>query len=277
MHLPLISKTQRTLALLVSVACLLTTSRNAAGDDMRVYTTVNILNESGAPKPLSHSLTLFHAGKVYDYMEEVGEVVILEPVRHRFVILGANYTATEVSFTQLLQFLEKTEGVAHKYIEELQASKRENSLRTAAAVRFQLEPRFQVTHADSRLKLTGQLISYDAETTKIESQALTRQFLDYADWTARLNYVLHPHTLLPACRLNLNQQLRDRDELPVTVTLTRNFDGVSRLQARHRFEWALQDADKQSISQWERTLSSDRVKWVSFHEYQEKLLVKVKE
>ena len=42
------------------------------------------------------ALTLFHAGRVYDYMEELGEVVILEPVHNRFTVLGPNYLAARV-------------------------------------------------------------------------------------------------------------------------------------------------------------------------------------
>lgn len=251
-------------------------SSKAAAQDMRVYTSVSILDDSGTSQPLSHSLTLFRAGKVYDYMEEVGEVVILEPDQHRFVILGANYTVTEVPFTQVLQFLEKADGVAKQYVAELLAKPDDAAIRTANAVQFQLKPEFEVKYQPQHLTLTGGLLSYEAETLSMESKELTRQFLEYADWTARLNYVLHPRTLLPASRLALNEELRKRGELPVTVTLTRNFDGVSKLQARHRLEWSLLPADKQSISQWENLIASDRVKRVSFHEYQDKQLVRVK-
>jgi hypothetical protein len=34
----------------------------------------------------------------------------------------------------------------------------------------------------------------------------------------------------------------------------------------------LQSADKQHIHQWERLLESEQVRWVGFHEYQERLL-----
>jgi hypothetical protein len=209
-------------------------------------------------------------------MEDVGEVVILEPDQHRFVILGANYTVSEVSFTHVLQFLEKADVAAKEYTAELVAKGDEASLRTVQAVQFQLKPQFEVSCQPQHLVLAGGLISYEADTIAVESKELTRQFLDYADWTARLNYVLHSRTLLPASRLAFNDELRKRGELPVTVTLTRNFDGVSRLQARHRFEWSLLPADKQSISQWDNLVSSDRVKRVSFHDYQASLLVKVK-
>ena len=40
--------------------------------DMRVYTTVSRQGTDGVWEPYSHSLTLFHSGKVYDFMEEVG-------------------------------------------------------------------------------------------------------------------------------------------------------------------------------------------------------------
>ena len=59
--------------------------------DMRVYTTVSRKGTDGAWEPYSHSLTLLHAGKVYDFMEEVGEVVIYEPMDGRFIFLDSSY------------------------------------------------------------------------------------------------------------------------------------------------------------------------------------------
>jgi hypothetical protein len=55
---------------------------DAAAQDMRVYTTVRAVGENRQDSPiLAESLTLFHAGKTYDYMENVGEVIIYEPAR----------------------------------------------------------------------------------------------------------------------------------------------------------------------------------------------------
>src|SRR5688572_4319236 len=89
----------------------------AAGQDMSVYTTVSAVGKSSAkPEVIGRSLTLFHAGKVYDYMEDVGEVVILEPINNRFVILGSNYLASRVDQAELQQFLKVARREAEAYL-----------------------------------------------------------------------------------------------------------------------------------------------------------------
>lgn len=262
--------------LVVLLALLLSSHAVVQAQDMRVYTNVSVINERHkGGEPVSHSLTLFHAGKVYDYMVDVEEVVIFEPNQHRFMILGPDYTATEVPYSQVLQFLKSADGIAAGMLKELAEKKDTISAQTAAAIQFQLNPEFEiVADQPERLLLKGELFSYHVATARIESSQLTEQYLDYADWAARLNYVLHPQTLLPKARLMLNEQLRKRGELPVSVTLTNKLDGTSQLRAEHQFSWQLQSADKLSISQWERTLASDQVHWVSFHEYQQHLLAK---
>ena len=88
---------------------------------------------------MARSLTLFHAGKVYDYMEnigmdDIGEVVILDPIHNRFVILNSNYLATRVEFGELRQYLNVGEHEAELYLQELITSddrqaRRANALR----------------------------------------------------------------------------------------------------------------------------------------------------
>jgi hypothetical protein len=69
--------------------------------------------------------------------------------------------------------------------------------------------------------------------------------------------------------------LREHAVLPVSVELVSTTDRPVRLRANHKFQWELQSADKQHIHQWERLLESKQIRWVSFHEYQERLLADV--
>lgn len=243
--------------------------------DLRVYTSVTELAQAPEQqRVISHSLTLFHAGRVYNYIDQVGEVVIFEPAHHRFIILGNDFTATEVPFSELNHFLETARKEAAQYIGELEARNNPDSDKLAAALRFQLNPEFlKSSHENAkRLSLQGSSLTYHVETAEAESPELVRQYLNYADWAARLNYVLHPHSAYPAGRLQLNAELRERGRLPTRVELTMHLQQTVRLRAAHQYDWKLQSVDRKHISHWERTLQSNRVRWMTFHEYQQHLV-----
>lgn len=243
--------------------------------DMSVYTTVSpVADGEVKPQVLARSLTLFHAGKVYDYMEDLGEVVIFEPVNNRFVIFNGNYVATRVDHSELQQFLKVAQFESENYLQELTISNDGASRSVATLLEFQLQPKFdeQYDPTLNRLSLAAGPMRYDVQTARIEQGALIEQYLSYADWAARLNFVLHPQSAFPAPRLALNASLRDKGLLPVTVRLETHGAARSALRADHKFQWELQSSDKFHINKWERLLESDQVRWVSFRDYQQQLL-----
>ncbi|WP_437203670.1 hypothetical protein [Planctomicrobium sp. SH664] len=247
--------------------------------DMRVYTRVTDLSRGPEQsRILSNSLTLFHAGKVYDYMDEVGEVVIFEPMHHRFIVISRDLTATEVSFSELNQFLETAQIESQKYIEELAARQDAAATKIAASIRFQLQPEFHEAFdaAQNRLSLNGGALNYGVKTANVNRPDCVANYLHYADWAARLNYVLHPHSTYPAARIKLNTAMRDRALLPVQVDLSLHLNEPIRLRADHTFAWEFQSADRRHINHWEQKLQSKEVRWVSFHEYQQRLLAHVR-
>lgn len=246
-----------------------------AAQDMRVYTTVSrVAPEEGQPQVIARTLTLFHAGKVYDHIEEVGEVVIFEPIHNRFRILNGNYVATTVPFDQLQQLLRVARSEAVRYLDDLEGSANPREQRLVPALKFQLNPLLRQEYAEEsgRLQMIGDYLSYDVETATIEQATLLDQYLAYADWACRLNYVLHPQSMYPESRLQLNDALRNRRRLPTRVSLTARVDGEVQLRAEHRFGWELHAFDKDQINKWERLLQSDQIRWVSFHEYQQQVI-----
>lgn len=251
---------------------------SAVAQDMRVYTTVSEVTKGlSSPKVLSHSLTLFHAGKVYDYMEEAGEVVIYEPVHHRFVILGKNFVAAEVPFTEVNHSLESTRTETTRMLDQLRQQADDKSMRVASLIQFQLEPAFKTSWDEShqRLTMAADPLQYSVRTAKIESPQFVRQYLDYADWTARLNFVLRPNAAFPAARLQLNESLRQEELLPTQVDLQlRQVQRAEpmRLRAEHQFSWEFQSVDRRHINHWERQLRSNEVRWITFYEYQQQLV-----
>ncbi|SFH85412.1 hypothetical protein [Planctomicrobium piriforme] len=276
----------RTLCL--AVALLLgwaVSSSPVSAQDMRVYTTVSELSRAPAPsRAVSHSLTLFHAGKVYDYMEEAGEVLIFEPVHHRFVILGKNFSATEVPFAEINHSLESTRTESVQVVEKLLQQSDDNSRRLGMLMNFQLNPEFQSNLSENRnvFEMKAEPLTYTVKTTKLDSPQFVRQYLDYADWAARLNFVLHPSSNFPDVRLKLNEALRREELLPTQVDLqfeTLNLQNGSaprgkqmQYRAEHQFTWEFQSVDRRHISHWEKQLRSNDIRWMTFQEYQQKLV-----
>lgn len=247
--------------------------RQAAAQDMRVYTTVRAVGENRQNSPiLAESLTLYHAGKMYDYMENVGEVIIFEPQQHRFTLLSANYIGATVTFAEIQQFLNAARSEAENYLSTPTPDAR--TKRLIAGLRFQLSPRFREDVRSDRLKLAGDCVTYDVKTDAPPDGAPWKAYLDYTDWAARLNYLMHPQSLLPEPRLELNERLREHKRLPVQVDLTARLDTDLRLRADHRYGWSLQPIDRQFIDQWERKRESPDIRWVSLHEYHKELLAK---
>jgi hypothetical protein len=266
----LVSATFRGPALACLVASTIFTV-TAHAQDMSVYTTVrNAVGQDN--RVIAESLTLFHAGKVYDYAEHVGEVVIYEPTQNRFTLIGSNYIGSRVSSVEITQFLNAARSGAERFIESPTRDPRNRKL--IPGLKFQLQPEFTETLRPEKLTLNGSCLTYQVATVQPPQGSPLNDYLNYADWAARLNYMLHPQALLPEPRLELNESLRKNKRLPVTVELVAKLDRDMHLKAEHRFAWTLQATDRQFIDQWERTRESPNMRWVSIHEYQEQMSAK---
>lgn len=255
-----------------AAAVLLPLLGSVRAEDMTVYTTVSRLgSRTDDTRIVSRSLTLFHAGKVYDYIEEAGEVVVLEPVHSRFVILNGDYLAARVEFAELQQLLQVARYEAERYLHELSVKTDRRSRNLAAVLESQLQPRFRHEYEPTleRLKLVSPALDYEVKAARLPSTELTEQYLTYADWASRLNYVLHPSSMYPAPRLDLNARLREHGVVPTTVEVRSRGEAPLRLRAEHRFSFKLLEPDRSLITKWERLLSeSGQVRWVTIHEYQ---------
>jgi len=257
----------------MGLAVTLAAASVATAQDIRVYTTVHRMASGTPDSPvIAESLTLFHAGKVYDYMDRLGEVVIFEPGQHRFTILGADYMATTVSFVEIQQFLKASRQEADTMLASPSSDSR--GRRVEAGLRCQFFPEFQTNIGVDRLTMQSERLTYDVQTAAAPNEGALKAYLDYADWAARLNYILHPQALYPEPRLAVNEALRKQQKLPVQVDLAAKLDSEMHLRAQHKFGWELQPIDRQFIDQWERRRESESLRWVSVHEYQKQLLAK---
>ena len=268
-------------------------TRTGFAQEFRVYTRVS---DAGAtvrsdsqkktsPPVIARSLSLFRAGKAYDYLGNVGEVIIFEPSRRRFIIMnGTTRMVSTITFDEIERYLQRARSETKKYIIGLEQKGDAASLKSIQSLRFQLDPTFNAHYeaADDQLTLNSKPFRYDvrcatADSTKAVDreafQEAVRTYLNYADWTARLNYVLHSRALAPAPRLALNAVLRQGKRLPVQVDLRVDLEKPLHLRAEHKIHWNLDRKDRGDIRHWEMMLDDKSMRRVPFREYQRALLV----
>lgn len=240
----------------------------AMAQDLRIYTTVTdtLAGTSSAPH---RSLTLFHAGKVYDFLTGTDEVIIFEPAERTFTLIDlSRKLTTTITQDQVRHFLSLAETEADKTIRELERQSSTAKQRSAELLRFQLNPDFEVAaDGNSLLRLRSSTINYSVQAVAAPSEEAAEVYYRYADWIAQLNAILHP-SFLPKPRLAVNDELRSRNWLPVQVELTVAGQPPIARRASHELAWKLQQLDREHIHQWETLLAEGKLKSVPFRDFQ---------
>lgn len=265
-------------ALFLAVAVGLTTA--ASAQQFRVYTEVSIPPQNPEPgktqgKVVARSLTIFHAGRVFDWLKTAGEVTIFEPAHQRFVIFnGRKLIRTTIDFKEIDRMLASARDETSNHAERLLSRDDRDARTIATSLQFQLNPTFRKSFEQKSLML-------DLDSPKLEYRVncgttpipeAVEAYMEYADWTAKLNHVMHPRSLYPAPRMKLNESLRQHKVLPVKVQLRVDFDQPMHLQADHRFAWQLEKIDRQSIQHWESKVADPSIKDLNFRDYQKAIL-----
>jgi hypothetical protein len=244
--------------------------------ELRVYTKTSQLSP-GAERPevVARSLTLFHAGKVYDYIDALGEVTIFEPAHHRFTILNRDSgTFAIVSRDEVRRFLSLAEEGARQVVTDLLRSPDPQQKPALEFIEFQLEPVFDARYdeATKRLRLQSPHLIYDVTCAASPQPPIVDAYLRYADAMAELNAVLHPQSLLPGPRQAMNEELRRRHVLPVQVRRTLPGPAMIELTAEHEWRWSLSELERQYIANWEGDLTKGRVRQTPFEQMQRAVL-----
>jgi hypothetical protein len=250
----------------------------AAAQEFRVYT--RVINEAvvepahrGGPARhpiVGRSLTFFRAGKAYDYIDAVNEVIVLDAPGKQFTVLRPTHRlATVVTFDELAEHVDRARRRAEDRILEFRSDSSPENLRRLRQVEFQLDPRFTESwdEAAQTLTLKSPGFTYVARCVSVETEGVVKNYLRYADRTAELNFLLHPTALLPTPRLKLNEALRRRNCLPIDVQLTASIGAGLKLRAEHVLAWELDKKDRQLIHQWESTIGNRDVTFVSLEEF----------
>ncbi len=240
----------------------------AQAQQFGVYTKVFAI-DGKSESVVARSLTIFHAGKVYDYLDGVGEVTIHDPARKQITIvdLGRRIT-TDLTHDELRRFLALAEDQLKT---RLSSSAGGNSSPQATELlQFQLAPRFSSKVRDNQkgLSLTSPRFRYAVDWTTADSDGTLQAYLDYADTAAMLNSVLHPHAFLPGPRLELNRELRQAGKLPVVVRLSVSTEPPLELRVEHQWNWKHTTKDRDQINHWEQLLRSNSLRKLTFPEFQ---------
>ena len=251
--------------------------------DFRVYTLMYDDRPAANPgkagdrertEPVGRCLSLFHAGRVYDYHPSLGEFTLFEPQQQRYVIVNrSRMLATQVTFEEITTQLHRARHEGENYLARVPKGDETDLTRKLAATKFQLQPEFQESFDSSRLhlQLTGEPLQYEVQCCRSELSQAPEAFLNYADWTARLNYLMHPQTLYPAPRLALNKSLRDKVLLPQEVRLISRIGPGTRLRAVHQFQWKLDAQERRIISECESLMKNPNLRQVNFEEFHQRL------
>lgn len=220
---------------------------------------------------VARSLSYFHGGKAYDYIEAADEVLIYEPNAKQFTVLhNTRGMATTISFEELEQLVLEAEANAQNHVLRSREKKTEQPARLDM-IEFQLQPSFKEVYDRQRntLVLESPLMSYHVKCAKSESPERIKFYLAYCDWMAKLNFVLHPQAPLPGPRLTLNGSLRKHEVMPENVTLQAAIGGGINLKAEHSITWQLDPIDRERIHQWQTQLEGDEIQHVPFRKFRE--------
>jgi hypothetical protein len=262
---------------LAGIAVLLFCAASAPAQDFRVYTQIfDLRSREAAEKkgqplpPPGRSTSLFHAGKVYDYVDAGQRMLIFEPAHERFLIVDAsNRHITAVPFTFIENRLFRAGKATEEKIAQLEAEGTPEAIRQAELLKFWLNPKFNEKYDDQKhtVTLSSRFLSYEVECSGHDSPELIEAYLNYTDWAQRMNYLVNPRVMPPAPRLALNDALRRRKMLPVKVTLRASRRDGLQLRAEHRYDWTLDATDMKTITYWERLLTAGKLKEVAPEQY----------
>ena len=252
---------------------------SAAAQGLRASTVVYDaarLDSSGREPVIASTFSLFHGGRVYDYVEAAAEVVIFEPSSKRFIVLNTDRGVyTTIVFEELKRLLNARGPTTQEYIEELRAQQSPETERVVRMLEFQLHPKFERTYDNGTgsLSLKSPSWKYSVSTRPWDDAEQLERYLAYTDWTAQLNYILHPSSMFPEPRLALNAELRKiGGRIPVVVQLDLRPDQRLILRAEHQFVRNLNDHDRSLINEWNEALKGTTLKELPFRSYQETVL-----
>lgn len=198
-------------------------------------------------KPAARSLTLFHQGVAWDFLElpvapekgrsaaaeedemQLVEIVLHDPARERVVVIDpVRHRKTEIATVQLKR-------LGASLAKWAQASD-DRLVRWAGGPDFNDDLREE----EGRLELAGPRARYAVTHVAASSPEASQNYRQFADTAIMLKALLQPGGIPPFPRLAINHRLQEAGGIPAEVTLEIEQRGVSfgagptRLRGVHR-------------------------------------------
>ncbi len=219
-------------------------ARRAGADDFRIETKVFSGKET---EPVSETLTVFRGGQVFDFINKPSEITVFDKPRGRVILLDpTRKIRAEIKSDRLTAFADELKTWAAK--------------QTDPFLKFAAEPRFdQTLEASGELVFTSPFVTYRVATIKADSDAISRQYLEFANSYARLNAITNPGSTPPFPRMAVNDALFKTGSMPerlqVATQSRQRFAGKpSVMRSEHAVHWRLLEADLKKISEADQYL-----------------------
>lgn len=229
---------------------ILTGSLAVAGD-FRVDTEVLVGREK---EPIAENLTVFSGGRVYDFLlGDTKEIAIWDPIRGEIHLLDeARQLRTTIAIRELAESLS-----------DLRAKATESDQIAAFDPKFEV----QMDEESGWLTMSSKRLTYRVKGSKPQLDGAVQQYLEFADWYARLNAIRNGFP--PFARNSVNQEVAQRGWLPEEIerTSTGSLPGQKTVvRSRHITNWSLSKSDRKRVERAGEFLST--FKQVAFAEYQ---------
>ncbi len=191
-------------------------------------------------EPISHTVTLFDSGTVYDFVDGKQEIAVFRlPTSSRsgkFILLDLkSKRRTEVSTDKIAGLMDKLSKWAKEQDDEM--------------LKFSANPDFEETFdlGTGQLKLQSEPWTYTVATVPAEDPETLGHYRQFVDWYTRLNVMMHGAPP-PGPRLALNSALEKHGVVPVEIRRVVQSQSTP-LRATHLFSWRLSREDRAQVEQ----------------------------
>lgn len=187
-------------------------------------------------EPVSHTVTLFEKGAVYEFMDNPQQVIVYrqggEGRTGQFILLDTvRERRTDVE-------VDRVEKLMHK-MTEWASSHKDPLLKFAAKPTF--EESFDVESGS--LTLAHKEWTYRAATIKATDAASLTRYREFTDRYAELSAMMF-NSPPPGPRLALNAALAKHGVVPVEIQRSLGGDEKNAVRATHLFSWRLSREDR---------------------------------
>jgi hypothetical protein len=196
---------------------------------------------------LNHTVTLFDAGTVYDFVDKPEQIAVFRPPTSsragQFILLDLkSRRRTEVGTDKIDALMTKLSAWARQQEDPL--------------LKFSADPKFEESFqpGTGQLSLESAQWNYTVATVPAEDIKALGQYRQFMDWYTRLNVMMHGSPP-PGPRLALNAALEKHGVVPVEIRRTVDANSEA-LRATHLFSWRLSREDRARLEEVRNQLAS---------------------